>query len=66
MVFLYNFFLFVSIRANGGDLQTYLDAEEYLEESHCIEVLKDTLKGLQFLHSHSIAHLDLKVGYGLC
>jgi len=42
-------------------LQTVLDAEEFLEESLCIDVLRDTLRGLQFLHLHSIAHLDIKV-----
>ncbi|CAG7733236.1 unnamed protein product, partial [Allacma fusca] len=46
--------------AEGGDLQTVLDAEEYLDEPICIEVLKDTLRGLLFLHEHSIAHLDIK------
>ena len=48
-------------RAEGGDLQTVLDAEEYLDEHVCAEVLKDTLRGLLFLHEHSIAHLDIKV-----
>jgi serine/threonine protein kinase len=48
-------------RAAGGDLQTFLDAEEFVEEPMCIDVLRDTLRGLQFLHRHSIAHLDIKV-----
>jgi serine/threonine protein kinase len=46
--------------AEGGDLQTILDEEEFLEESFCIDILRDTLKGLLFLHKHSIAHLDIK------
>jgi serine/threonine protein kinase len=48
-------------RAEGGDLQTVLDTNEFLEEPLCIDVLRDTLKGLLFLHQHSIAHLDIKV-----
>lgn len=48
-------------RAAGGDLQTVLDSEEFLDEFICREILRDTLCGLQFLHSHSIAHLDIKV-----
>lgn len=42
-------------------MQTVLDTEEFLEEHLCHSILKDTLRGLQFLHSHSIAHLDIKV-----
>lgn len=52
---------FMFARAEGGDLQTVLDSEEFLEEFICREVLRDALRGLQFLHSHSIAHLDIKV-----
>jgi serine/threonine protein kinase len=55
------FFCLFLNRAEGGDLQTVLDAEEFLEEFICREVLRDTVRGLQFLHSHSIAHLDIKV-----
>lgn len=48
-------------RIEGGDLQTLLDQEEFLEEAACIDIMKDTLKGLQFLHKQTIAHLDIKV-----
>ncbi|ODM97658.1 Death-associated protein kinase related [Orchesella cincta] len=46
--------------AEGGDLQTVLDTEEFLKERVCIDILRDTLQGLKFLHTHSIAHLDIK------
>ena len=48
-------------RAEGGDLQTVLDTNEFLLEPVCVHILTDTLKGLLFLHQHSIAHLDIKV-----
>lgn len=51
-------------RAKGGDLQTVLDTEEFLQEHVCTDILRDTLQGLKFLHTHSIAHLDIKVKLG--
>lgn len=53
--------LFFLCRAEGGDLQTVLDTEEFLQEHVCTDILRDTLQGLKFLHTHSIAHLDIKV-----
>jgi len=46
--------------AHGGDLQTILDINEYIEEPICINMLRDILQGLLFLHENFIAHLDIK------
>lgn len=49
-------------RAQGGELQRVVEAEDGLEESHAVRVMKHILEALVFLHSNNIAHLDLKVG----
>lgn len=48
-------------RAQGGELQRVVEAEDGLEESHAVRVMKHILEALVFLHSNNIAHLDLKV-----
>ena len=48
-------------RAAGGELQTVLDAEEGLQEQYAAGFMRQILEGLSYLHSHNIAHLDLKV-----
>lgn len=55
-------------RAQGGELQRVVEAEDGLEESHAVRVMKHILEALVFLHSNNIAHLDLKVclKYSLC
>lgn len=46
--------------AAGGELQTIVDLQEGLEEREAIIVMRQILQGLEFLHNHNIAHLDLK------
>lgn len=46
--------------AAGGELQTVLDAEEGLQEQYAAIFMRQILEGLSYLHSHNIAHLDLK------
>lgn len=53
-------------RAQGGELQRVVEAEDGLEESHAVRVMKHILEALVFLHSNNIAHLDLKVGLCIC
>lgn len=45
---------------SGGELQRVIDIHDGLEEVQVVHVLQQILKGLSFLHSYNIAHLDLK------
>lgn len=51
----------VCYRVAGGELQRVIDVHDGLEEVQAVHVLQQILKGLSFLHSYNIAHLDLKV-----
>ncbi|KAL7633275.1 UNVERIFIED_CONTAM: hypothetical protein RMT77_016380 [Armadillidium vulgare] len=46
--------------ASGGELQRVIDEEERIEERVVKRYLRHILTALRFLHSHNIAHLDLK------
>lgn len=46
--------------AGGGDLQRVLDEEMSIPEESVRVLLRQVLRGLAFLHAHSIAHLDIK------
>ncbi|KAK3874349.1 hypothetical protein Pcinc_020709 [Petrolisthes cinctipes] len=46
--------------AGGGDLQRVLDEEVSIPEEAVRVLLRQVLRGLAFLHAHSIAHLDIK------
>ncbi|RXG71296.1 Death-associated protein kinase related [Armadillidium vulgare] len=46
--------------ASGGELQRVIDEEERIEERMVKRYLRHILTALRFLHSHNIAHLDLK------
>lgn len=41
-------------------MQTVLDNEECLSEAEARICMREVLKALQFLHTRSVAHLDLK------
>ncbi|XP_064086317.1 microtubule-associated serine/threonine-protein kinase 2-like isoform X3 [Macrobrachium nipponense] len=46
--------------AGGGDLQRLLDDAVSLPECDVRNILQQVLRGLSFLHAHTIAHLDIK------
>lgn len=46
--------------AVGGDLQRLLDDAVPLSECDVRNILQQVLRGLSFLHAHTIAHLDIK------
>ncbi|KAG7171462.1 Serine/threonine-protein kinase 17A-like 1 [Homarus americanus] len=46
--------------AGGGDLQRLLDEAVSLPEYEVRGLLQQVLRGLAFLHTHMIAHLDIK------
>lgn len=46
---------------SGGELFDYVTTKEYLVEAEAIVFLKQIMDGLEYLHSKSICHLDLKV-----
>jgi len=43
-----------------GDLRNYLQKQPVTPETEAREMVESILKGLEFLHQHSIAHRDLK------
>lgn len=46
--------------AAGGELQRVVDLQDGLQEVETVQVMRQILEGLIFLHDHNIAHLDLK------
>lgn len=48
-------------RVSGGELFDFLAQKESLSEEEATEFIKQILDGVQYLHSKSIAHFDLKV-----
>ncbi|KAE8739837.1 hypothetical protein FOCC_FOCC014660 [Frankliniella occidentalis] len=46
--------------AAGGELQRVVDLQDGLQEVEAVQVMRQVLEGLIFLHDHNIAHLDLK------
>ncbi|KAK7083561.1 Stk17bp, partial [Halocaridina rubra] len=46
--------------AGGGELQRVIDEEENLQEDVVRQYMRNILNGLLYLHTHNIAHLDLK------
>ncbi|XP_056177919.1 death-associated protein kinase 2-like isoform X3 [Falco biarmicus] len=48
----------------GGELFDFIAEKEMLSEEEAIEFLGQILRGVEYLHSHRIAHFDLKVPVG--
>ena len=44
----------------GGDLKSLLSVYGYLEEDHAVFYFAECVLALQYLHSHSIVHRDIK------
>lgn len=45
----------------GGDLFTLIHAKDHLEEPECKRIMRQILRGLQYLHGLGTAHRDLKL-----
>ncbi|KAK7071699.1 Stk17bp [Halocaridina rubra] len=52
--------LYLICSAGGGDLQRLLDDAVSLPECDVRNILQQVLRGLAFLHTRTIAHLDIK------
>ena len=52
-------YIFFSLR--GGELFDFIAERERLTEEEASFFIKQILLGVQHLHSHNVAHLDLKV-----
>ncbi|KAL1137816.1 hypothetical protein AAG570_009512 [Ranatra chinensis] len=46
--------------AAGGELQRVVDLQDGLEEVEAVRIMHQVLDAIGYLHSHNIAHLDLK------
>jgi hypothetical protein len=49
-------------RLRGGELFDFIAERERLSEEEASNFIKQILLGVQHLHTHNVAHLDLKVG----
>jgi len=50
---------------DGGELFERVATEDFtLTESDCCLFLRQICRGVQYLHSRNIVHLDLKVSHG--
>ena len=49
----------VSIK--GGELFEFIETEGRVDEDVSVRLLRQVLEGVQFLHSHNILHMDIKV-----
>ena len=45
----------------GGELFEYIETEGRVDEHVTVRLLRQVLRGVQFLHSHNILHMDIKV-----
>lgn len=57
--------IFTLCRLRGGELFDYISKKDFLTEEEAIDFTRQILQGLQHLHSLSVVHLDLKVGFVL-
>ncbi len=53
---------FLTPRLRGGELFDFIAERERLSEEEASNFIKQILLGVQHLHTHNVAHLDLKVG----
>jgi len=49
----------VSIK--GGELFEFIETEGHVDEDVTVRLLRQVLEGVQFLHTHNILHMDIKV-----
>lgn len=49
----------VSIR--GGELFEFIETEGRVDEDVTVRLMRQVLEGVDFLHSHNILHMDIKV-----
>ena len=45
----------------GGELFEFIETEGRVDEDVTVRLLRQVLEGVEFLHSHNILHMDIKV-----
>jgi len=50
------------ISIKGGELFEFIETEGRVDEDVTVRLMRQVLEGVQFLHSHNILHMDIKVG----
>ena len=58
-IFLFLFLLFLEF-CNGGDLLQKIKNKEILQQKKLLEICKQILSALDFMHKHELVHLDVK------
>ena len=56
-------FMSLYFRLRGGELFDFIADRERLSEEEASHFIKQILLGVQHLHNHNVAHLDLKVSF---
>jgi len=53
------------VSVKGGELFEFIETEGHIDEDVTVRLLRQVLEGVEFLHSHNILHMDIKVRVSL-
>lgn len=57
----YVYLMCCDVSIKGGELFEFIETEGHVDEDVTVRLLRQVLEGVEFLHSHNILHMDVKV-----